>query len=655
MKKTLFEDALILKVVQSGRFLVRRLPFRASLAFARAVGRLVFIFSRRGGIAYRNLKMALGDELSPRKLKIIARRSFENLAMNAVDLLRVPDMDLKYIEEHFTIEGREKFEPHIRQKRGVIFLTGHFGSWELLNIAASLLGMPLVALARLQKHPRSDAYLNHLRESKGSQIIYKGIMIRQILKSLHEGKIVAILSDQDGGKKGRFVHLFDRLSSTPPGVAAFSLRTDAPIFPVFIFRQKGEKHRIEVGDALKMPDTNATPDEAETFILQQFADTLESKIRRSPDQWLWGHRRWKSSPDKRVLVLSDGRAGHVHQSMAVVEAMQRRRAKEGYGDRIFCEELVIQFKNSFMRTLLRTFSIVCRGHIPLRTQWLKAALTRESYKRMRRVYADVVISCGSSLQDVNIWIKHENKAKSVLIMKPSVSQELFDAIILPKHDKMVSSERVFVTEGALSAIRQEDLSRESQKLSSELVLERYSMKIGLLVGGDTTKIQFQPALFEKWMQSLQQFCLQQRAGVIATSSRRTPTWAEQVMKNHFLDKAVCPYLIIANEANREGGVSAILGLCDWVIVTGESMSMISEAVMSGKPVLVANPWSQEVSVKPKYEQYLDRLEKDGKIVRVLLEQFSAQMKAASEKMGEPDMDFRHRQDAVLQNALQRIL
>ncbi len=655
MKKTLFEDALILKFIRTGRFLVRRLPFKFSLAFARVVGRLVFTFSKRGGIAYRNLKMALGDELSPRKLKVIARRSFENLAMNGVDLLRVPDMDLKYIEEHFTIEGREKFESYIRQNKGVIFLTGHFGSWELLNIAASLLGMPLVALARLQKHPRSDAYLNQLRESKGSQIIYKGIMIRQILKSLREGKIVAILSDQDGGKKGRFVHLFDRLSSTPPGVAAFSLRTDAPIFPVFIFRQKGEKHRIEVGDALKMPDEKVTPDEAESFILQQFADTLEAKIRKSPDQWLWGHRRWKSSPDKRVVVLSDGRAGHLHQSMAVVEAMRRRRAQDGVGDRIFCEELVIQYKNSFMRSLMRAVSIVTRGQLPFRTLWLKAALTRVSYKRMRRVYADVVISCGSSLQDVNIWIKKENKAKSVLIMKPSVSQDLFDAIILPQHDKVLSGERIFVTEGALSAIRQEDLSKESQKLNSELVLDRYSMKIGLLVGGDTTKIQFQPALFEKWMQSLQQFCVQKSAAVIATSSRRTPIWAEQVMKNHFLDKAVCPYLIIANEANREGGVSAILGLCDWVIVTGESMSMVSEAVMAGKPVLVVNPWSQEASVKPKYEQYLDRLEKDGKIVRVLLEQFSSQMMSASQKIGDPDLDYRHRQDAVLENALQRIL
>ncbi len=655
MKKTLFEDALILKFIQVGRFLVRRLPFKLSLAFARVMGRVVFASSKRGGIAYRNLKMALGDEMPPRMLKKIALRSFENLAMNAVDLLRVPDMDRKYIEEHFTIEGREKFESYVQQNKGVIFLTGHFGSWELLNIASSLVGMPLVALARLQKHPRSDAYLNQLRESKGSQIIYKGIMIRQILKSLKEGKAVAILSDQDGGKKGRFVYLFDRLSSTPPGVAAFSLRTDAPIFPVFIFRQKGEKHRIEVGDALKMPAANATADEAESFILQQFADTLEDKIRKSPDQWLWGHRRWKSSPDKRVVVLSDGRAGHVHQSMAVVEAMRRRRAKDGVGDRIFCEELVIQYKNSFMRSLLRVASIATRGHLPFRTRWLKAALTRESYKRMRRVYADVVISCGSSLQDVNVWLKKENSAKSVLIMKPSVSQKLFDAIILPKHDKVLSGERIFVTDGALSAIRQEDLSKEAQKLGAELVLDRYSMKIGLLVGGDTSKIQFQPALFEKWMQSLQQFCIQRKAAVIATSSRRTPTWAEQVMKNHFLDKAVCPYLIVANEANREGGVSAILGLCDWVIVTGESMSMISEAVMAGKPVLVVSPWLREVSVKPKYEQYLDRLEQDGKIVRVLLEQFSAQMTAASEKMGDLDMDYRHRQDEVLQSALQRIL
>ncbi len=655
MKKTLLEDALILKVVQAGRALVRWLPFSFSLAFARGVGTLVFIFSKRGAIAYRNLKMALGEAYSPKELKRIAERSFQNLAMNAVDLLRVPDMDLKYIQEHFTIEGREKYEEALRQKKGVIFLTGHFGSWELLNIAGSLMGMPLVALARLQKHPRSDAYLNKLRESKGSQVIYKGIMVRQILKSLHEGKIVAILSDQDGGKKGRFVHLFDRLSSTPPGVAAFSMRTGAPIFPVFIFRQKGEKHFIEVGDALKMPPADAAPDDAESFILQQFADTLEEKIRRSPHQWLWGHRRWKSSPDKKILVLSDGRAGHVHQSMAVVDAMRRMREPQGTADRLFCEELQIQFRNEFFRGGLRALSILCRGHIPFRTLWLKAALKPDCYRQMRRAYADIVISCGSSLQDVNIWIKKENKAKSVLIMKPSTSHELFDAIILPKHDKAMSSDRVFVTDGALSAMRQEDLSRESQKLRAELSLGGHAKKIGLLVGGDTTKIQFQLALFEKWMQMLHQFSLRQGVEVIATSSRRTPAWAEQVMKHFFLDKRVCPYLLIANEANRQGGVSAILGLSDWVIVTGESMSMISEAVMAGKLVLVIEPWQAGTSTKPKYEEYLDRLEREGKIVRGRSEQFLDQMMSLSQRSGAPDWEYRRRQEDVLHNVAQRIM
>src|SRR3989338_7273135 len=104
-------------------------------------------------------------------MKSIALRSMQNLSMSAVELLRFPDMDEGTIKKNIQIQGTEKIDAKLKDKKGALFLTAHFGCWELLNIASNLVGYPMVVLGRTQKHQRSDEFLNSMRTSKGNQII----------------------------------------------------------------------------------------------------------------------------------------------------------------------------------------------------------------------------------------------------------------------------------------------------------------------------------------------------------------------------------------------------------------------------------------------------------------------------------------------------
>ena len=142
-KKTSFEDALILNSIRCARFFVGVLPNGVSMAGARVFGRLVYWTSKRRRTAYKNLRMAFAGEKSSREMKRIACASMQHLAMSGIDLLSIPTMTAEYIEKYFLIEGADKFKPFAERKQGVIFLTGHFGSWELLNIAGGLLGYPM--------------------------------------------------------------------------------------------------------------------------------------------------------------------------------------------------------------------------------------------------------------------------------------------------------------------------------------------------------------------------------------------------------------------------------------------------------------------------------------------------------------------------------
>jgi KDO2-lipid IV(A) lauroyltransferase len=614
MKRILLEDALILSAVKLARALVRFLPERAALALGRGLGSFAYLISKRRVIAYRNLRAAFASEKPPAELRRIAKRSVQTMGMTLVEMLRFPEQDRAWVDSHITNEGEEKLTAGLNAGKGVIFLTGHYGNWEFLNIVGGLMNYPLSALARPQKHPRSDAYLNDLRQCKGAKIIMKGMMVREILRSLKGGGIVAIVNDQDGGKTGTPVEFFGRLSSTASGVVTFAIRTGAPILPIFITRQGvTSAHHIEVKSPLVMPDASASPEEAERFVLQQFAAELEKMVRKHPEQWLWAHRRWKSSPDRSVLVLSDGKTGHLNQSLAVFDGIREERHSQGAPESRLRSTIVeVNYRNDVWRRVLSLIFHLSGGRPPFQAALMRAALDPRTYDALEKSYTDVVISCGSSLLPVNLFVKELNAARSVVVMKPSLPLKRFDAVIVPRHDKIKNRSNVFVTERALSVVTSETMKRETARLNEEFPGGNGRLKIGLLIGGDTSAMRFDRERFKKVLAELLRCADEEHALIFATSSRRTPKWADEILKGALGDRSRCPLLVIANESNRAGIVGGILGYCDAVVVSGESVSMVSEAVSSGKPVVVFMP-SEDFKMKTKTREFLRRMADGGLI------------------------------------------
>ncbi len=624
MTKIEWEDALILKGIRLARFFVKHIPVRLSFAIIRAVGRTIYRLSKRGRIAYRNVRMVFAAEgMSRRRMRAIARLSIENLASSAVDLLTIPDMDREYVRRHIKIQGTEKFEPLLKQGKGIIFLTAHFGSWEILNITGALLGYQMLALARTQKHPRSDAFLNGLRTSKGSQVVVKGFPVREILRALKNGKIVGILSDQDGGKNGTWVDLFGIRSSTPGGAATFSIRTGAPIFPVFIFREKDLNHRVEVEGPLEAVPSEATEEEAGAHLLQQYTAILESKIRKAPEQWLWAHRRWKSTPDRSVMVLGDGKAGHENQIEATLPIFEEERKKRAWASgRLTVRKVVVRYRFPLAKDILRAALWLFRKKLPWPAAWRTCLLDAECNRQLTASFADYVVSCGSSAAAVNLLASWENMARSLVLMRPGLPYGLFDAVVVPKHDKPDDRlKNVYVTEGALMAVSDDNIKTYATALSAELGLNGSHKKIGFLVGGDAGRLKFERKLFEKTLTALAKAAKEAGAYCLATASRRTPPWAEALLKEVLRDKNLCPLLVIPREKNRQGVVPGILGLSDVSVVSGESMSMVSEAVSCGKPVIVYMPY-QARRMKKKHAALLKDWEQKRWLVTASAEQLS---------------------------------
>ena len=248
---------------------------------------------------------------------------FQNMGRMFMEVAAIPAIDRAYVDRYVRIApgSQERLDRELAKGKGVLFLTGHFGNWELIPVTGALYGYPTLVLAREQGWPKLNRMLTEYRESKGCRVVTKGFPVRDLIQGLKEGRIVGIVADQDGGKNGVLSPFFGRLASTAPGMIALALSTGAPVLPVFMVRTRGAEHSLIVEEPLEIPQ-GVTEQRRIQAGFDAYVKVVEKYIRRYPAQWLWLHRRWKTCPQKHILIFDDGKAGHFSQTRALAQRLQ---------------------------------------------------------------------------------------------------------------------------------------------------------------------------------------------------------------------------------------------------------------------------------------------------------------------------------------------
>jgi KDO2-lipid IV(A) lauroyltransferase len=617
-------DCVLFYLAKSLSFLLRFLPISWCLGIARGLGSLVYLLSiKRRQIGYVNLKFAFGSAYSPCQRRRIIKKAYQNLAQNVLEMLALPKIDVNYAKRYIKIEGQEKIREALKKGNGIIFLSGHFGNWELSSIYSGLQGLPPKVLARRQKFRRLNGFLNRMRESKGCIVVTKGMATREIFKSLKENQAVGILADQDAGKKGVFIDFFHRPASTHNGAVRMALSTGAVILPAFIIREKGPYHRLVIEDPLNEGHKNEQIDTIS--VLKSFNSLLESYIRRYPSQWLWMHKRWKSTPVRSVLVLSDTKTGHIRQLEAMTKTMQKVAKAKRIELRI--RMVTLRYRSLPAKALLAlstgfySLLLTCKLALPGVCQgclWcLRIALNRSDYRVLKEACADIILSCGYAVAPINFVLSQENMARSVVLMRPGIlSTKRFNLVIMPEHDNPPERKNVIALQGALNLIDGDYLTQQAKGLLDQgFSFKKDSLKIGLLIGGDTKLYNLPEKMVREVIKQLRLIADDLDAEILATSSRRTPRRIELLLKEELGNFPRCKMLIIANEANIEAAVGGILGLSHIIIVSGESISMVSEAASCGKLVFVFEP-QRKVRFKPKQGRFLEGLSRKNHIILI---------------------------------------
>ncbi len=297
MRSVLYFLEYIAARVVIGLFQVMPLALGRAIARAWAFGTWAFDKRSRKEEAAENLRRAF-PEMSEKDARRTVRRVYYHLADSVLDWLKLARLAGRPgAERLFETVGREKLDA-LPPGRPIVFVTGHFGDWEALGIAASLMGYPIWAVGRSFANERLDRYINRLRGVTGQHVVSKHGATLQVFRVLAEGTNVALLIDQDARQHGIFVDFFGRPASTTDLAARLSLRSGSPAVFVYACRLPGSfRFRIVCGDLVE-PDPDADPAEEVHRITQRLTSDLEEAVRRMPEQWLWLHRRWKTWPGK---------------------------------------------------------------------------------------------------------------------------------------------------------------------------------------------------------------------------------------------------------------------------------------------------------------------------------------------------------------------
>jgi KDO2-lipid IV(A) lauroyltransferase len=273
-------------------------PIEFNIAVAKMLGSgLYLIDAKHRKRAQWNIRRSF-PELPEREIERIAHESAQNLVMLAIEILFTTDLIRlacwrRRVElENFT----EVLELLIRQERGVIMLTGHYGNWEVLGYLLATLGFDTTSVARPLDNPYLNEWVLGVRERQGQRIVDKKGATVEVGPVLDEKGAVGFIADQNAGQKGMFVDFFGRKASTYKSIGLLAMQYEVPVVIGYARRVAGAfQFKVGVEDIIHPVDWKDQEDPLR-YITQRYTSAIEALVRKDPAQYLWMHRRWKTRP-----------------------------------------------------------------------------------------------------------------------------------------------------------------------------------------------------------------------------------------------------------------------------------------------------------------------------------------------------------------------
>ena len=245
----------------------------------------------------RRIQEVFGENMPKRKAKRIAWLSMRNMAFNMVEMMRAPTIDLAWVDRHIP-----EFKKHIpavkaliEQYGGAVITVPHMGNWDLAGWACHRYGIRMFSIAGKQKNQLVNDWINRQRESGMTILERGGGTLKQIIKLLRNGNVLAILPDVRVYTPDLNLPFLGHTANFGRGMAMFAITAKVPIIPAILRREGWTRHGFDLLPPI-LPDASLDKESDARRITALVLAQVDAAIRQSPDQWFWYNKRWILTP-----------------------------------------------------------------------------------------------------------------------------------------------------------------------------------------------------------------------------------------------------------------------------------------------------------------------------------------------------------------------
>ncbi len=261
------------------------LGFKISSEIGFFIGKLVGPVFRPKSLIVKNLDKAKIKN----NQKKIASNVLGNYGRIFAEYVHLKNFRNGKLDKFISIEGIEHLEQIKRNKKKVVFISGHFNNFELMAMQIEKIGINCAALYRPLNNPYLNAIMEKIRKRDICKIqIKKGRSgTREIINNLKQERSIALMIDQRV-REGIKVPFFGYLATTTTIPAQLIRKYGCDVVPIYIERNKKNYFKIYVSEPIKI-NKSKTITEITIFL----NNVLEKMILKNLDQWIWTHDRWK--------------------------------------------------------------------------------------------------------------------------------------------------------------------------------------------------------------------------------------------------------------------------------------------------------------------------------------------------------------------------
>jgi KDO2-lipid IV(A) lauroyltransferase len=250
----------------------------------------------RRHLVLENFRRVFGDTLPENEILRLAQAYYAHYIRFLTEFIRLPLMSAKKRKSYIRVENMESPLRAHKKGKGLIFLTGHFGNWEVATVAGITQFPQFKGLLHFVRRPINPKWLNQfiIRRFRraGFGTIAKRGSLDTILNLLENGAIIVYVFDQHAGIDGIVVDFLGHPAGTFKSPALLAMSTGAPVIPASSWREPDGTHVLRFEEPLPLIEHDNVS-EAIRLNTRAYNAALERMLLRHPEQWIWMHRRWR--------------------------------------------------------------------------------------------------------------------------------------------------------------------------------------------------------------------------------------------------------------------------------------------------------------------------------------------------------------------------